>query len=120
MNLSRKEHRRIYEVLSGDPIPEDVWRRYDEGRRRRNAWVHGLQDIPETVAGDFVVAVVDLIDHVERALRGKGVKGVRDRYGITEHYRADGIEVSVAPVGEAGEAVRITIQRADDTTDLGE
>jgi hypothetical protein len=107
-SLGRTEHRAIHEALSGDSLTEGAfWPHYDTGRRRRNDWVHGFREISEREAEEFILAVVDLVCHVERVLKDAGVK---DRYRITKKNEAGRLELVITPLDEEEEPVSITIE----------
>lgn len=110
IGLGRKEHRAIYAALAGDELTATpFWGEYETGRRQRNEWVHGLRDISQASAERFLLAAVDLVSHVEAAIRRAGASTVRARYEI-EDGGQDGLQITVTPVeAEAGQiSIKIT------------
>ncbi|HVE67696.1 MAG TPA: hypothetical protein VNB64_03850 [Solirubrobacteraceae bacterium] len=73
-SLGRNEHIGIYDALTGEQLRETpFWSHYRRGRTRRDRWTHGLQDVSADSA-DFVIAVADLIEHVEQVLERLGAQ----------------------------------------------
>lgn len=99
ISLSRADHCAIYEALSGDRLGQaSFWSEYETGRRNRNAWVHGLEDVPESAAEAFILAVIDLIAHLKSVLRANGVKDVTERYRISQKSDSGRLEITVVPL----------------------
>jgi uncharacterized protein YutE (UPF0331/DUF86 family) len=76
-SLKNRAHRRIYGALADDELSDtDFLEAYNAGVDLRNAWVHG----PATVAADdaesFILAVRDLIVHLEQVLAKAGVPSI--------------------------------------------
>ena len=98
--LSRKEHLNIYGALASDHLAEaPFWSSYKTGAVLRNRWVHSR---PASDAGNnislkeaeaFVLAVVDLLAHLEDALHNAGVKRPTEQISIEFiHHQEDAVQ----------------------------
>jgi hypothetical protein len=115
--LGRKEHLGLYQALSGDVLTQArCWAAYRAGVHLRNSWVHGPVSGPEGVTTDgvedFILAVIELIAHVEQVLMRAGVKSAQERYRVerSDVHGAPRIEATVYLLGDAEQGVNVAIQ----------
>lgn len=115
--LSRKEHLGLYEALSDDVLTQaPPWAAYRAGVKLRNRWVHDPVSGPEGVTPDgvetFILAVIELIAHVEQVLTRAGVKSAQERYRVERRdaHGAPRIEATVYLLGADEQGVNVAIE----------
>jgi hypothetical protein len=114
ISLSRTDHRTISEAISGDNLAQTAfWSEYEAGRRNRDAWVHGLEEVPESAAEAFLLAVIDLIAHVKSVLRANGVKDVTERYRISQKNDSGRLEITVVPLDSDESPISVLFDPVD-------
>jgi len=68
-SLGRNEHTAIWDSLTGDRLRQTAsWEPFRAGRKARDRWAHALQPVDASTSGPFVIAVADLIAHMETVL----------------------------------------------------
>ncbi|MGO9752267.1 MAG: hypothetical protein ACLP8S_04330 [Solirubrobacteraceae bacterium] len=118
--LSRKDHLGLYTAMTGDSLTQaPFWVRYQAGVQLRNEWVHGpvhgYSDEDAEGTEEFILAVLDLIRHVEATLKRSGVNPAPDRFRVERNaaQRATGLEARVHLLGADEQTVEITIRSAE-------
>jgi hypothetical protein len=74
-SLGRAEHIAIYQSLTEDPLRQArFWEGYTAGRKRRDAWAHGMHEVQRQDSAAFILSVADFIEHVEGLLESRAVE----------------------------------------------
>lgn len=114
--LSRKDHLGLYAAMTGDSLTQaPFWARYQAGVQLRNEWVHGpvhgYSDENAEGTEEFILTVLDLIRHVEAALRRSGVKPAPERFRVerNEAHGATILEARVHLLGADEQTIRVTM-----------
>ncbi len=124
--LSRKQHQQLWNALARDDLGSNrFWHTYQTGRQLRNRWVHagtsasgrrggrtstpGVEDVTDQEAEAFILAVVELIRHLEQKLASVGLKRPTERSPTKGFVHKDGIAEATVLV-DGITAVRVTME----------